>query len=501
MTENRTSARLWAVVALVLIVLSRPILLVGVNIRRGGAILDPIVLGVLVMALAFAVNWVLWARTERAPLITSALVIVFYEWNNLRDVISGVPFLAPVLVGAGLVVLALRIPSASAMSAVAIAFSLGSYVVAVPSIVGWVTGEPDAAIEARVLELDDAAPSTIVVLVLDGYGRSDVLADEYGFDNRGFQDDLARQGVTMLPGAMGNYSMTIASLSSALSLDYILPEGHVPTERSEQALQSVIGGDNTFMRSIDEAGYQVVYLESGWDGSRCGDIVDECIESSWYDEMAGVVLDSTPFTRMVQRRLGHPFSHNGVRVLDELEGVLETPSDVPRLIFAHSTIPHGPLFVGSDCEVVFADERAGSPVGGGGMTDEELSARRGFYVEQVECVNQRVAAIVEGLPDDAMVIIVGDHGPDSRGQATKPASAWTAADAGERLRVLAAVRFPEGCEDPASDATLINVFRSALRCLGAADLLDLDNQSFIYPHPPGALEVDGQPATVTPIER
>src|SRR5690606_2778066 len=49
--------------------------------------------------------------------------------------------------------------------------------------------------------LTDETPPDIYLLVLDGYGRADVLADMYDFDNTPFLELLTSQGFQVAPQA------------------------------------------------------------------------------------------------------------------------------------------------------------------------------------------------------------------------------------------------------------------------------------------------------------
>ena len=474
-------------------------LLLGVNIRRGATALGPVVLCFVVVVLGWTIAAVLkrWIGWSKALLILAGVVGVFYNWGALvriprQQSASWVPgMLVPLLAVVLVATIVVRLRSLMGFRLVALAMSSGSFIVGVPSIVDWLAGEPDPALASEAMQLSvDPAPD-VVVLVLDGYGRGDVLDELYHFDNTPFFSFLESAGFTLAEGARANYSMTVASLSSAMSMAYTFPAGSSPTERGEAAMHAAIAGANSFMRSFDESGYEIVYLESGWAGSRCGVIVDTCVHSSLYDELAGVLLNRTPFYAAAAERLGHPFTCNGIRVLDQLPEVISRRAARPRLIFAHSTVPHGPLFLAADCTVDPDSARSGSKVGFGWMEQDQTAERRGYYIEQVQCVNSKVRAMVEALDDDAIVLIIGDHGPDSFGQPGLPPRQWTPDAAWERMSILTAVRAPDHCSDLLyPEITLVNTFRLVLRCLGA-DIGFVDDISYVYPHPPFARNDDG----------
>ena len=117
------------------------------------------------------------------------------------------------------------------------------------------------------------------------------------------------------------------------------------------------------------------------------------------------------------------------------------------------------------------------------------------YIEQVECVNQKVLRFLGDLGDDTLVFITGDHGPDSFGQVSVPPEDWTAADARERFAVMSAYRMHAECEDRLEDdVDLINGMRVMVGCALGTELPSLPYQAFIFPTP------DGDPYPTTEID-
>ena len=516
MTEDEVAAQgaasegsaWWDLLVVSTLVVGTPILILGINIRRGATAVGPIVLMFAVAILTWIVAALVAKRIgwSKALAVSAVGVIVFYNWTSLVDMprelgltwIPAVLVPALILIGGSLIVLRAR--SLVSFRMVALAMSAGSFIVGVPAIATWVGGDPDPPLPVEIHQLGEGAKPDVVVVVLDGYGRADVLEEIYGFDNTPMLSYLDSVGFEVADRARSNYSMTVASLSSSLSMAYSVPEGSAATERGEAAMHTATSGQNSFMQSFSASGYEIVYVESGWAGSRCGEVVDVCVRASLYDEMGGIILHRTPFYDPVSDFLGHPFTHNGVRVLEQLPALVAAEAARPRLIFAHSTVPHGPLLLREDCSVDAAADRAGANVGVPWMEPEQLTERRGYYVEQVRCVNSWMLALVEALDDDAIVLIVGDHGPDSLGQPALVPSGWTSDAAWERMSILTALRAPASCLDMVyPEITLINSFRLVMRCLGA-DMPFLEDVSYVYPHPPFARLDDGSLVVSTRLD-
>ena len=61
----------------------------------------------------------------------------------------------------------------------------------------------------------------IYYIVLDGYGREDILNEYYAYDNSEFLENLAKRGFAVPHQARSNYPKTVLSISSTLNMDYI----------------------------------------------------------------------------------------------------------------------------------------------------------------------------------------------------------------------------------------------------------------------------------------
>ena len=61
----------------------------------------------------------------------------------------------------------------------------------------------------------------IYYIVLDGFGRPDILQSHYGLDVTNFVAFLTARGFTVPPLAQSNYSQTFLSLASTLNLTYL----------------------------------------------------------------------------------------------------------------------------------------------------------------------------------------------------------------------------------------------------------------------------------------
>jgi hypothetical protein len=333
----------------------------------------------------------------------------------------------------------------------------------------------------------DGDEPTVVVLVLDGYARADVLASLYGFDNSTFLDALSERGFRIRPDALANYSVTHASLPSMLDLGYPFETGE-PLEAQAGLMRRLLSGDGSIMRLFDSAGYDTVMFENAWSGSQCGGVPDRCHRTGIVGRSMWALGQLSPFASIQSALVPNPFVAVSLRHIRELGEVIEQDASAPLFVLAHATIPHPPIQLSAACDPVLAPERNAYLLSPFGSSEGDWPRARVQYIDQLRCVNGEVIATVDRLiaaDDDVEIVIVADHGPDSQGQFLE--AAWSDSQLVERMAVLSAVRMPEQCDQPEPALTTVNTLRRAVDCALGTDLVELPDRSFTAP-PMGALD-------------
>jgi hypothetical protein len=364
------------------------------------------------------------------------------------------------------------------------AMAVGLLAVPVPPLFAWYTGDPiPFGTSVDVTGMVSRGAPDVYFIILDGYGRADVLADVYGHSNQSFIQELESQMFEVPERSFANYSSTASSVSSTLALEYLVEPGTTPDYRFVQALHDVIGGANPVVGTLKQSGYHYAHIEGGWDGARCGPNVDTCYRASFLDEAMWTLLGRTPLAPLAEDSVGHAFALNGLRSLENLIEEATTDRDTPRFVLGHVLLPHPPLTLDATCAVRPEPQPGGPAVGARFLADtRQLDGRRAGYVEQVECVNERILRFLDALDEDAVVFITGDHGPDSFGQMKLAPGEWTEADIKERLSVFSAYRLPPGCPTEVTESQdLINGMRKVLGCLIDAELPELPSRSYVFP--------------------
>ncbi len=331
-------------------------------------------------------------------------------------------------------------------------------------------------------------PPDIYYIILDAYGRQDVLQEVYHFDNAPFLSALEEMGFFVARCSLSNYAQTELSLASSLNFNYLteLVPGLEPGSTDRSALWPLIW-DSTVRRALKDLGYTDVAFETGYQWTEIEnadffltaspsslDLLDALGNVNRFEVM---LLDTTGglFLRdaakvlpaRFQPDLDYPFREHRERILGQFASLREMPGAIqsPKFVFAHLVTPHSPFVFGPEGEPVQAYE------------PENVEDRIAAYRDQLQYVNGQVLDIVRsilaGSENPPVIILQGDHGPGDVGS-------------GGRLAILNAYYLP-GVEPTALPANIspVNSFRWVLNTYFGGQLPLLENRSYfsIYQAP------------------
>ncbi|MEJ2570929.1 MAG: hypothetical protein P8Y98_10365 [Anaerolineales bacterium] len=272
---------------------------------------------------------------------------------------------------------------------------------------------------------DAAALPDVYYLILDAYGRADVLREIYGYDNSGFLDFLESEGCYVARDSIANYTKTALSLITSLNLDYV--QNVIPETEPRTVPSSVLSSylnQNLVMQTFKEMGYNIVTFESGFsltDITSSDILLDPIIHG--LNPFESILLSqsivvypakiSILFNRMA---FGVSYSGHIARqryILDTLPSLDVIPG--PKFVFAHVILPHLPFVFQPDGTIELPD-RPFSYMDGSDFEGSVEEYHTG-YVEQLQYLNGRLEDIVEAIlskPGTPPVIILqADHGPRS----------------------------------------------------------------------------------------
>ena len=187
----------------------------------------------------------------------------------------------------------------------------------------------------------------LYLVVVDGYGGLVSMENDFGIEEPLWAETLAARGFEVPRSSWSAYSSTTGSLPSLLNMSYPVRAGFGMSASTVKQLYSVIGGDNILVEILDEAGYTITMIESGWSGSACGPDIDVCVESPLLDEATFTALEGTILRPYILASTGYSFTVGAQRSMNWLleNGNALSKDDKPDFVFGHLMAPHPPFFL------------------------------------------------------------------------------------------------------------------------------------------------------------
>ena len=438
----------------------------------------------------------------RAALLAAVATVVFFSFGFIRDALGdyvlrmgAVTVDARMLAYAGSALavvgsfVALRRTGSSPLTLFRIARTMGAvflvsalvfagYSSLAASSSGRALGEgPDVPMKADATPPDPASLPDIYYIVLDAYGREDVLEAASGFSNREFIECLESRGFYVADLSNSNYAVTQLSLASSLSMDYL--DAYATTADGDQAVPRIrpLVDAPPVAETLQDHGYTFVHVDSGWSFTSRPTTADIRIRPSRERSVLLEFLRTTLVEQWVDR----------YTTIDKRKHILETFSLLasvdehgrgPFFVFSHILVPHRPYVFGPGGEAVSPD-RWGSMAGREGPLGFEP------YLDQLVYTNELVRELVDELLSDRtrplIVAIQSDHGIRNR-RPDEP-GLDDARVIRERHAILNAYYFSEELPEALYPSiTPVNTFRVIFDEVLGADLGLLDDRSYYSSH-------------------
>lgn len=280
-------------------------------------------------------------------------------------------------------------------------------------------------LKAAVIESAESRPD-IYYIILDAYGRQDILQEFYEFDNSSFLNDLSARGFYVAEESSSNYIQTMLSLSSSLNMDYLqtLKSDGVKIENREDLANLI---DNNKVRSLlAQNGYQLISFrneykatipsaEIYYDDSQSGLAYPvTAFESILIDHTMARVLSYYPgFNRAL---IEMPYDTHRRHILSAFARLREVPAlDGNYFVYAHIIAPHPPFIFNEKGEVLTHDMPFTLNDANHYIRDHSQKSYITGYRRQIQYVNtlvlETIDAILARSTTPPIIIIQGDHGP------------------------------------------------------------------------------------------
>jgi hypothetical protein len=308
----------------------------------------------------------------------------------------------------------------------------------------------------------------IYLIILDEYANSDVLREQFSFDNRVFEDSLRQLGFTIPKSVRSNYTHTILSLPSLLNFSHLT---ELAEELGRSATDPTLPGyllqHNRTVSFLKSQGYSYLFYPSQWWPATEHGLDADAEFQAWHETTLGRELSRSHFRRTLTRMtlLGQIFRdppYDADHVERTLEALTSVPTHAePTFAFAHVMNPHYPYVFEADCRPV-------PPHG--------AKRKRVAYVNQLQCLNRlllgTVTALLKQSQTPPVILLQGDHGTSTLNFSwARNAAAVTPAQARERFGAFGAYYLPEGGSRLVSDSvTLVNVLQKVLGYYLGADV-------------------------------
>jgi len=308
----------------------------------------------------------------------------------------------------------------------------------------------------------------IYYIILDAYGRKDVLLNKLGYDNSEFSNALRQRGFYVAGCSQSNYAYTEYSLPSSLSYDYF--DNLNVTSQFDRVLLLKHGAVRSFLESN---AYKVVAFPTGW-------VFTEWVDADIYPDYSHPATTLTEYeTFLINTTILRSLNDFGLfnqvnssftaprrlRVLSLLSNIKQLPMvDEKLFVFAHLVVPHPP----------YSFDANGEPANYNAENIADYQSVAVAYINQVKFVNKEILAVIDVLLMDSekppVIIIQGDHGPPPELSLTYS----------EKMPILNAYYLPGKKMDTLLYPSIspVNTFRVVLNSYFGEDLPLLEDKSY-----------------------
>lgn len=276
----------------------------------------------------------------------------------------------------------------------------------------------------------------IYFIVLDAYGRKDVLQETFGLDNSEFLSQLRDMGFYVVECSQSNYARTRLSIVSTLNMDYV--QNLLPEDRQGELniqLKPYLS-ENRVRSLLAEIGYKTVTFENEFPWLKWKNATYYLQKGERTSIRLQLATTLTPFEelflnttfvraaidlKLAGTSISSASSHRET-VLYMLETLPQIPKiSGPKLVYAHFALPHPPYIFGPNGEEIYLN----------GDTDEMM---RSAYRNQTIYTNKVVIPILRSIIKESrvppIIVLESDHGPTGNGSPK------------DRMRNLMAYYFP-----------------------------------------------------------
>ena len=257
----------------------------------------------------------------------------------------------------------------------------------------------------------------IYYIVLDGYGREDILFEVFNYSNQDFINGLRNRDFYIADQSNTNYVQTALSLASSLNLDYLsqLQESG-ESSRNRIHLKNLIS-ESQIREFLNFYNYQLITFNTGYNLTKIEDpdiYFDNFVALNSFEEV--ILSNSILFLLDDYSNNKLPFfsykTHRS-RIQFTLDQIQDIPSiEAPTFTVAHIMIPHPPFVFDKDGKPVSPDWPFN--IQDANLFSGSRSYYKSGYIDQLIYANDQVLSLIDTVMNESesppIIIIQGDHG-------------------------------------------------------------------------------------------
>ena len=403
-------------------------------------IVRPLLVAVALATALTLVGWAVFRNRWAGGLAATVVVLLLlslpvadFAWKRLTEAIgvSGAMVVAALVVAAligipALLVLRARHGGRPLRRPPAGVLNVFSVILVVVVVLPTVGSHAPAAVDQRTasnraitVPPQATRPPDIVLILLDGYPRTDVLQRRLGIDNTDFLDGLRSRGFDVATDSHSNYTFTGLTLASMFDMRYldeiprIAPLLGTPGPHHD-ALRDTAAGGAAF-DVLRQAGYRIEMATADWEhvrmrsadmlleGGQLTDLERKLLERTWLPELISTV-DPNWFVEQERDLIVHHF--------DAVEKFASEQRKEPTFLYVHIPGPHAPQVVDANGNPLPMNSRLM-----GAKTTEDLGISRpefnDRYAGEIAYLDRRTLEAVDALlatDSPPVIIVMADHG-------------------------------------------------------------------------------------------
>ena len=412
---------------------SLAMLAANVGFTALSSIFHPLVFSILISLLIYLVVRAFVHQWEKASIISSILILVFFTFGHLYDLrksarvlsieIGRLRFLLPAILLIAALLILLVFKRDKKLEQWNWLLFFGSMALVIVTAIRLISFSASAAVSKPVqsqpgTNLPDNGSTfsgpkrDVYYIILDKYTRDDYVLEDYGLDTSGFIKQLEDLGFYVAKCSQPNYPGTALSMASSLNYEYLIDLAPDLINSNSAWVNLAPYIQNSRARQFFESqGYKFITAETPfeWVEVKDADIfikpqkVGGALELTSFDTLFlkstllrplfGISLPVN-FKKVVTFERAH--YERILYTLSQAKRIPEIPG--PKFVYLHLIVPHAPYIF--------------TPEGDFRVTEDEKVG----YVDNIRFIDNQIVPVVKEIIEKSavppVIILQGDHGYD-----------------------------------------------------------------------------------------